>query len=190
MGIFSDIFGFESSSNRGTGDEESEDASSDIFADIANSVQRKLSWCMFKAREFQRRAQTQPQVHERRKMHGRQNYFSDNTILENETNLTSKQHDTRVSKLDRMETKSNAFWSQTSADSIGKTKDLSTRRGIPKYQTDSAISTTLVQREMRIDLENTMTTKLAARRRELRGMTSSQRVAHFRQKYGLKETRE
>ena len=203
MKFLSEIFGFESDSKK-VAEEDVDDSAeylfSDIVDDISKTFRRKLSWCKFKAGQFQRHAQSQSRVNERRKMYERRHTISGNeniitsipkslsgnVILEDKADHTSRLYETRTSISDRVDTRSQSFSRQISADSIRKiaSNDLP-KSGIPKSRSDSAIWTHLIPRVTKNEVEDRVATKLAARRKEVCGMTSSQRVAFFRNKYGL-----
>ena len=205
MKFLSEIFGFESDTKK-VAEEDVDDSAeylfSDIVDDISKTFRRKLSWCKFKAGQFQRHAQSQSRVYERRKMYERRHTIvgneniitsndipkslSGNVILEDKADHTSRLYETRHSISDSMDTKSKSFSRKISADSIRKiaTNDLP-KSGIPKSRSDSAIWTHLIPRVTKNEVEDRVATKLAARRKELCGMTSSQRVSFFRNKYGL-----
>ena len=212
MKFLSEIFGFESSSNRDT-EKDDENPAEEMFAmfdDITKIIRRKLSWCRFQARQIQRR-RSQSHLYDRRQMYdsasrgrntidsvrnilstdnGIPKRCSDGAILENITNLMARR--TRTDQSDRVATKLAALrWQNTVDNNIGKTAtDDLLNNGIPKSRSDSAISenhkTNHNPRARRTDVSDRVTTKLAARRKELGAMTSSQRVAYFRQKYNLK----
>ena len=206
MKFLSEVFGFESDTKK-VAEEDVDDSAeylfSDIVDDISKTFRRKLSWCKFKAGQFQRHAQSQSRVYERRKMYERRHTIagneniitsndipkslSGNAILEDKADHTSRLCEARTSiSSDRVDTSSNSFSRQISADSIRKiaSNDLP-KSGIPKSRSDSAIWTHLIPRVTKNEVEDRVATKLAARRNEFCGMTSSQRVAFFRNKYGL-----
>ena len=85
-----------------------------------------------------------------------------------------------------MDTKSKAYSRQISADNIGKINEVP-KSGIPKSQSDGAIWTHLIPRVSKNEVQDRVATKLAARRQEICGMSSAQRVAYFRNKYGLQD---
>ena len=205
MNFLSEIFGFDSDSNK-VAEEDVDDSVeylfSDMVDDITKTFRRKLSWCKFKGRQFQRHAQSQTCQNERRKMYERRHTIagneniitsndipkslSGNVILEDKADHTSRLYEARTSISDRVDTSSNSFSRQISADSIRKiaSNDLP-KSGIPKSRSDSAIWTHLVPRVTKNEVEDRVATKLSARRKEFCGMTSSHRVAFFRNKYGL-----
>ena len=53
----------------------------------------------------------------------------------------------------------------------------------------SYVKTHLNPRTTRNDVTDRVATKLAARRKEIAGMTSSQRIVHFRNKYSIVKTK-
>ena len=72
MNFLSGIFGFKSDSDKTSEKDEinhTENVFSDIIDDMTRKVRRKVSWCIFKARQFQRRRQTGARLSERREMY-------------------------------------------------------------------------------------------------------------------------
>ena len=222
------MFGFESNSNESEAEDVDDQADylfSNIVDDITKTFRRTLSWCKFKVRQFQRHAQSQTRLNERREMYERKysiarneniiinergkmyerghsiafdesiitnngltKSLSGNVILEDTVEFTSRLNEKRSSITDRVNPKSKALSRQFSADDVWKiaTNDLS-KSDIPKSGTDNAISTHLIPRVTKNEVEDRVSKELAARRKEMCGMTSFQRVAFFRDKYGLQE---
>ena len=228
--FLSGMFGFKSNSNESEAedvDDQADDLFSNIVDDITKTFRRTLSWCKFKVGQFQRHAQSQTRLNERREMYERKyniarneniiinerrkvyerrhsiacdesiltsngltKSLSGNVLLKDTAEYTSRLNETRISISDRVKPKSKALSRQFSADDVWKiaTNDLS-KSDITKSRSDSAISTHLIPRVTKNEVEDRVSKELAARRKEMCGMTSFQRVAFFRDKYGLCENK-
>ena len=212
MNFIAEIFSLGSSSNKGTGediDNPDDDFFFDIFDDITKTARTKLSWCMFKVRQYQRRRYSQPHLNERRKMYdpafsntcsytctiasngnntrsnGIPKSLSDNVILENKATFASRLYGTNDDLSDDVVTKSSVNLRGSSADYIWKNAINDMPRSVSHK---SPIKTHPNLQVPRNDVTDRVATKLAARRKDIAGMTSSQRVAYFRNKYSIVKT--
>ena len=187
--------------------EESDDADNDFFFDIFDDITKKarlkLAWWTFKARQYQRRRQMETNLHERRKMYeiassnscsyANKNYMP-NTATRNEdakrvpasVTQASKLYGKNFGKLDIVVTLSsdNSLGSAVSDNGNIGANDLPRR-----CQRQGANTILPRQRVSTNDVKERVAVQLAARRKEIAGMTSSQRTAHFRKKYCLTENK-
>ena len=93
MNFIAEIFSLGSSSNKGTGediDNPDDDFFFDTFDDITKTARTKLSWCMFKTRQYQRRRHSQSHLHERRMMYDPASLIS-HTLANNGNNSRSNE---------------------------------------------------------------------------------------------------
>ena len=194
---------------------ESDDADNDFFFDIFDDITKrarlKLAWWMFKARQYQRRREMETNLHERRKMyeHSSSNSCSNanndymlNTAKRNgvakrisecftqqttQHIISSKLYGKNFGKLDNVATLSsdNSLGSAVSDNGNIGANNLSRR-----CQRQGANTILHRQRVSTNDVKERVAVQLAARRKEIAGMTSAQRIAHFRNKYGLNENKD
>ena len=212
MEFISDILGFRIGSQNNTENENSktdggkvnenlDDDTLGVLSDIAKIARAKLSWFMFKARHFQRRTQSQPGRHERRRRmydtvpsgscvsdnktrtYGVSSQLSENVTLDNTPRFNSRLHGTNADLPDDAMTNTSAYLRESSifhdiivaTNGLQKRLDKSRRDGNLRAHCNRCVT----------DVESRVATELAARRQEIAGMTSSQRVTYFRKKYGL-----
>ena len=240
MNFLSGIFGFKSDSDKAAEKDEishTEYVFSDIIDDITRTVRRKVSWCMFRARQFQRRRQTGARLAERREMYSHrhatfgnrnaevrhvvpakhivpENPF-DNAISGYRTTQVSGQYTTGASVPNRVYMfQSKTVSRQVTTDNVKTTgiakrvdnrpnsKTFSrkisapnvrkiTTKGLPnsgtsKTRSDGAVRANVyIPRLTKNEVQDRVAIKLADRRKTVCGMTSSQRIAYFRNKYDL-----
>ena len=182
----------------------------DIFDDITKKARLKLAWWMFKARQYQRRRQMEIKLHERRKMyeHSSSNSCSNahndymfNTATRNgvtkriseyfaqqsKPHISSKLYGQNVGVVDNVVTTSCANSLGSAVSDNGKI----VANNLPRRCQRQGANTILhSQRVSTNDVKARVAVQLAARRKEIAGMTSAQRVAHFRNKYGLNENKD
>ena len=152
--------------------------------------------------QYQRRRQSETYLHERRRnMYDSASY---NTYrYANGNNITNNRDEKSASGITNLRTKLNlesgqhgrsagisgSYVTTTSANFRGSCRLRDNRKyvanDLPKGCSRGSDNMTHLERVTKNDVEEMVATKLAARRKEIAGMTSSQRIAHFRKKYGL-----
>ena len=208
MEFISELLGFSNGSQNnarnendrpddGNGNDNLDDDVLGVLADITKTARAKLSWFMFKARQFQRRTQWQSNRHEdRRRMYevfpagsgvsdnktrtyGVSSKLSENVTLDNTPRFNSILHGTSADMPDDAMTNASAYLRESSIihDGMPERLNKSRRDGNLRAHCDRCVT----------DVESRVATELAVRRQEIAGMTSSQRVTYFRKKYGLEK---
>ena len=215
----SEMFAVRSNSSEVTKDESNDgdnDFFFDIFDDITKKARLKFAWWMFKARQYQRRRRMETKLHERRKMyeHSSSNSCSNanhanmlNTATRNgvtkrvgvakrvPANVTQPTNSQRTSKLygQNVGVPDNVVIT-SSANSLGSAVSDNGKidaNNLPRRcQRQGANRILPRQRVSTNDVKERVAVQLAARREEIAGMTSAQRIAHFRNKYGLNENKD
>ena len=205
----SEIFDVRSNSTKVT-KKESDDADNDFFFDIFDDITKrarlKLAWWMFKARQYQRRRQMDSNIHERRKLYehasshscknankdfmfnnatrnGVTKRVSDNSNQQNNSHIASRH---RRNVLDNVVTTSN---DNSLGASVFDNGNIGANNLPIRCQRQGANTILPRQRVSTKDVKERVAVQLAARRKEIAGMTSSQRTAYFRKKYGLTENK-
>ena len=185
-------------------DDADDDYFFDIFDTITKTVRTKLSWWMFKVTQYQRRRQSETYLHERRRnMYDCASYNTYIYANAYGNNITNNRDEKSASGITNLRNKLNpesgqhgrstgfsgSYVTITSANFRGSCGLRDNRKyvanDLPKGCSRGSDNMTHLERVTKNDVEEMVATKLAARRKEIAGMTSSQRIAHFRKKYGL-----
>ena len=209
----SEIFDVRSNSTKLT-KEESDDADNDFFFDIFDDITKKarlkLAWWTFKAKQYQRRRPMETKLHERRKMYvhssssscsNANNDYKLNTATRNgvtkrvsdyftqqsKPHISSKLYGQNFGVVDNVVTTSSANSLGSAVSDNGKIVANNLTR---RCQMQGANTILPRQRVSTNDVKERVAVQLAARKKESAGMTSAQRVAHFRNKYGLNENKD